>query len=244
MEVFMKTSPLSWSAVLATGLAALQGCGDSSTGPTYDPGFDPSAFVVGVSNPFIPMIPGTVYTYETETEDGTETIVVEVLTATRSVAGVTATVIHDQVFLEGELIEDTFDWYGQDVDGNVWYLGENSKEIEDGEVVSTEGSWETGVDGALPGIIMWANPEAHLGEDYRQEYYKGEAEDWARVVATDQSVTVPFGSYTGCLKTEEWNGLEKDSEEDKYYCPGIGGVLEVVTHSNGERVELVSLTGL
>ena len=100
-----------------------------------------------------------------------------------TISGVTATVVHDQVFLDGELTEDTFDWYAQDADGNVWYLGEDSREIENGQVVSTEGSWEWGVDGALPGIIMWADPADHMNEEYRQEYLKGVAEDLAKVVA-------------------------------------------------------------
>ena len=154
---------------------------------------------------------------------------------------VVATVVRDRVYLEGELIEDTYDWYAQDQEGNVWYVGEDSKEIEDGAVVSTEGSWEWGEDGALPGIIMWADPAAHLNEEYRQEYYKGEAEDWGMVVALNESVTVPHGSFTGCLKTEEWIALDKGTREAKWYCPGVGFVKETVLKGGNEVVELIGI---
>ena len=125
---------------------------------TYDPPFDPSSLQTSVTNPYFPLTPGTVWAYEGETEDGTERIVVEVLEETRDVVGVAATVVRDRAYLDGELIEDTFDWFAQDADGNVWYLGEATEEIEDGEVVSTAGSWEAGVDGAEAGVLMPAEP--------------------------------------------------------------------------------------
>ena len=192
-----------------------------------------------------PLLPaGAWHGLPGETEDGTETIRVEVLADTRVVNGVPATVVHDEVFLEGELIEDTYDWYAQDEDGNVWYLGEETEELEDGEVVSTAGSWEWVEDSALPGIYMWANQAAHLNEEYRQEFYEGEAEDWAKVVALGETVQVAFGTFTGCIKTEDWNGLEGRSEtlEYKYYCPGLSTVLEVPVDAPEESVELVDMT--
>jgi hypothetical protein len=141
------------------------------------------------------------------------------------------------VFLNGTLIEDTQDWFAQDAAGNVWYLGEDTKEYENGRVVSTEGSWEWGKDGALPGVIMWADPAAHIGEAYRQEFYRGKAEDWGKVLAVSQTVSVPFGNFSGCIRTEDWNGLESGTHEQKYYCPQIGFVLEV--HGN-QREELIT----
>lgn len=147
----------------------------------------------------------------------------------------------DKVYLAGSLIEETLDWYAQDGAGNVWYLGEDSKEIENGQVVSTEGSWEWGKEGALPGIIMWADPGAHIGENYRQEFFRGEAEDWAKVLAVGQTVNVPYGNLTGCIKTEDWNGLESGGRENKYYCPGVGLALEVKVEG-GERLQLLSKT--
>src|SRR5262245_47531191 len=230
-----------WMTLMAlTALASA--CGDSSgsTDPgTYDPDI-PTAWAAAVTNPLFPLAPGSVWHYRAVTGNGVETTRTEVLPDTKVISGVTATIVHDQVFLDGELAEDTFDWYTQDVDGNVWYVGEDSKEIENGQVVSTEGSWEWGVDSALPGVIMWADPSAHM-EEYRQEYLKGVAEDLAKVVALDESVEVPSGSYTGCLKTQERSALESNSTEFKYYCDGVGTVLET-NGSGGQRDELQEVT--
>jgi hypothetical protein len=237
----MRTATLPGLALLAlmTWPAA---CGQSPT-EAYDPDL-PTAWASAVTNPFFPLAAGTVWEYEAETDAGTETITVEVLSQTRVVNGVTAVVVHDQVFLEGELIENTYDWYAQDADGNVWYLGEETEELENGVVVSTDGSWEWNVDGALPGIYMWANPGAHVGEEYRQEYYEDEAEDWGKLVALNQTVTVPFGSFTGCIVTEDWNAVEGRSQtlENKSYCPGIGVALEIGLSDPSVRVELMDRT--
>ncbi len=223
--------------VLVACVFSAAGCDDNPMSPPYHPEL-PTEWAGAVTNAFFPLVPGTRAVFEADTDEGHERIVVEVLSAPRVVNGVTATAVSDSVYLDGGLIEATFDWFAQDIEGNVWYLGEDSKEIEDGQVVSTEGSWEWGVDGALPGIIMWSNPGAHIGEEYRQEYYEDEAEDWGKVIAVDQSATVPYGDFTGCVQIEEWNGLESGAHENKYYASGIGVVLEV----GGERVELVELT--
>jgi hypothetical protein len=225
-------------------LAALTlACGGSdSTGPgTYTPDI-PAEWATAVTNPLFPLVPGTIWHYRALTGDGVETTRTEVLSETRTISGVTATVVHDQVFLDGELAEDTFDWYAQDTEGNVWYLGEDSKEMENGQVVGTAGSWEWGVDGGLPGVIMWADPAAHMNGEYRQEYLKGVAEDLAKVVALDESVQVAAGSYSGCLKTQEHSALESGSTEFKYYCAGVGTVLET-DGSGGQRDELQDVTG-
>jgi len=228
--------------ILASSL--LMACGDSTpTGPPYEPEI-PTTWAPAVTNPLLPLVPGAVYTYEGDTEDGHETNTVEVLASTKTIMGVVASVVHDRVYLEGELIEETLDWYAQDEAGNVWYLGEDSKEIENGKVVSTKGSWEWGADGALPGVIMWADPASHIGEEYRQEYYRRKAEDWAKIVSVGQTVTVPFGTFTDCMKTEDWNALEKGTLETKYYCPGIGVTLEVMVKGGNDRTELVSVSGL
>ena len=235
------TAPCPGRVVLAAAVLVIA-CSDNGNGPS-DPPYDPDIptdLAAAVTNQFFPLVPGTRWDYAGETDEGTETTIVEVLADTREVNGVTATVVRDRVFLDGDLVEDTFDWYAQDGEGNVWYLGEDSKEIENGEVVSTQGSWEWGVDGALPGIIMWADPAAHLDEEYRQEYYAGVAEDFATVVGTGRDVDVPQGSFTGCLETADRNGLEPGSAERKFYCPGIGLTLET---ASGARVELVDVTG-
>jgi len=203
------------------------------------PDIDPENFVDTVDNPYFPLTPGTRYTYIAETEDGTETTETFVSYDTKEILGVTCIVVEDRVYLDDELIEETFDWYAQDVDGNVWYMGEDSAEYEDGEIVSTAGSWEAGVDGAQPGIIMKAEPR--VGDSYRQEYYAGEAEDMGAVVALDQSVSVPYGDFDDCLQTLDWSALDLDVMEYKYYTPGVGLVLETL-EDGSEPVQLVTVT--
>jgi hypothetical protein len=219
----------------------LAACSDTGTGPNNTPPFDPANFVTGVTNPFFALTPGTVNYYEGESGGVAESDSAEVLTETKSILGVTATIVHDRVYSGASLTEDTFDWYAQDANGNVWYLGEDTKELENGQVVSTEGSWEAGVNGAVAGIIMWADPSAHIGEQYRQEFSRGVAEDLGKVVAVDQSVTVPFGNLTGCVKTEDSSSLESGLE-NKYYCPGVGLTKEQGVQGTDHN-ELVNVRG-
>lgn len=198
-----------------------------------------AAFVTVIDNPYYPLIVGTTFEYRAETPDGLETNTVEVTNQTKTILGVQATVIHDQVFLDGVLTEDTFDWYAQDIEGNVWYLGEESCEIENGQCVSTEGSWEAGVDGGQPGIIMWADPAAQKATTYRQEYLPGIAEDVGKVVKLNASLETPYGSFTACLETKDWSLLENASTEHKFYCPGTGLVMEI--EGGGQRSQLVTI---
>jgi hypothetical protein len=201
--------------------------------------FDPEDFVRHVDNPYFPLVPRTEFKYVAETEDGREINTVTVTRNTKRILGVTATVVRDRVFVDGELKEDTFDWYAQDEDGNVWYLGEDTKEYEDGVVVSTEGSWLAGKNGARPGIIMLAHPRP--GDFYKQEVAPGVAEDQARVIHLDRTVTVPYGTFRHCLQTFETTPLDATAREDKYYAPGLGQVL-TVSRTSGERTELKSVT--
>ena len=225
---------------------ALGGCGSSSSGggPTDppEPAFSAARFgtdAANITNEFFPLDPGTTWTYTNETEAGVETDVVEVLDETRTVAGVECRVVHDRVFLDGLLMEDTHDWYAQDADGNVWYLGEavtNYEYDDEGNVVATndDGAWEAGVDGAEPGILFKAQPA--VGDSYRQEYLKGVAEDMGKVEAVDVTVELEDGTvYEGCVQTVEWNPLEENSDAYKYYCPDVGVVKEE------EAEELVEL---
>jgi hypothetical protein len=209
----------------------------------YAPQIDPSDFVNEVDNPYFPLKPGTTWVYEGQTEEGAERVEDTVLRETRRVMGVECVVLRDRVWLNGELIEDTVDWHAQDREGNVWYFGEDTIELENGKVVSTAGSWEAGVDGALPGIIMPADPK--VGDSYRQEYYEGEAEDTAEVIsrngaALNDAVSTPYGSFSkDVLVTEDWNPLEPDILEHKYYAPGIGLIGEVKVTGPSEKIELV-----
>jgi hypothetical protein len=229
--------------VIILALMVVEGCGSSVAGPTTPPQFNPNNFVAGVTNPLFQLTPGRIQFYQGQSDGAAQTDSAQVLSETKSILGIAAAVVHDRVYTEGSLTEDTFDWYAQDKDGNVWYLGEDTKELDHGQVVSTQGSWEAGVGGAEAGIIMWADPAAHIGEEYRQEFSQGVAEDFGKVVAVDQAVDVPFGSLTGCLKTEDRSALEPGVLENKYYCPQIGIALEVTFQGGSDRNELVDVIG-
>jgi len=155
-------------------------------------------------------------------------------------AGVEATVVRDTASLDGVLIEDTYDWYAQDTAGNVWYFGEQVQNFERGKLSNTDGSWEAGVDGALPGIVMPAHPKT--GDAYRQEYYRGQAEDMAKIIATGEHVTVPAGTYADAVVTREWSPLEPEVIERKSYAPGFGVVLEDDVAGPPGRSQLVEFT--
>ena len=214
------------------------GPGDDECTPdmSYAPEIDPANFVAGVTHPLFPLVPGTEYTYM----GPGEMIKVAVTSDTRMILGIPCVVVKDTAYVGNEIVEDTLDWFAQDKDGNVWYMGEDTKEYEGGKVVSTEGSWEAGVDGAQPGIVMHAVQPA-LRQPYRQEYYACEAEDMAEVTALAKAISVPFGDYTDCLETHEFTPLEADLDETKYFCPGVGLTLEV-DNATGSRTELVGLT--
>lgn len=202
---------------------------------------DPADFTAEVTNPWFPLAPGTRWTYRETTEDGeTVRVVVTATSVTREIAnGVTARVVRDTVTLDGEIIEDTLDWYAQDSAGTVWYLGEDTAEFEDGEITTREGSFEAGVDGAQAGVIMPASPT--VGMTYRQEYYEGEAEDNGEVLALDQQASVPAGEYDGLVQTADTTPLEPDVLEHKYYAKDVGLVL-TVDREGGGREELLSVT--
>lgn len=244
-------------------LAALTGCGteDQTARPTDQSTAQPTTaapatalpqsdepveldhtdFTAEVTNPWFPLEPGTRWIYRETTEDGEEVrVVVTATAATHEVAnGVTARIVRDTVTLDGEIIEDTLDWYAQDADGTVWYLGEDTAEFENGKVSTREGSFEAGVDGAQAGVIMPAAPEE--GMTYRQEYYEGAAEDRGEVLALGQQASVPAGDYDGLLKTADTTTLEPDVLEHKYYAEGVGLVL-TIDKEGGGREELLSIT--
>jgi hypothetical protein len=158
---------------------------------------------------------------------------------TRKVMGVECVVVENKEWEGDMLIERTYGWFAQDDKGTVWYFGEDTKEYENGEVVSTEGSWEAGVDGAQPGVVMLGDPRP--GDSYRQEYYRGEAEDVGRVVAVDESVTVPQGAFDKVLVTEDWTPLEPKLLENKFYAPGVGVVFERLVKGGEEVLRLVEV---
>jgi len=213
----------------------------TDTGGVYTVNLTSADFVDVVDNPYFPLPSGAKWQFEIR-EGGTakQMDTLEVLREKRNVNGVQATVVRDTVSSGTQIVEDTFDWFVQDKYGNVWYVGEEVDNYIAGVLVNHSGSWEWGVDGALPGIIMWADPSAHVGEKYRQEYYPGKAEDMGQVLSVDESLTVPFGSFDHVVKTLDFSNIEA-GQEQKFYAPGIGLLREQDVNGK-EEVVLVSFT--
>jgi hypothetical protein len=246
--------------ILATASLAAAGCGDSNGGGANvrassdsqaggnlpqgnEPvNLDPENFTTKIDNRYWPMSPGSKWVYsETDTKGTNQKVVVEVTDKTKMIAnGIETRVIRDTVSENGVPVEITDDWYAQDRTGNVWYLGEYVTNYENGKVVDHGGSFEAGVDGAQPGIAMPANPEPGLS--YRQEYYKGEAEDKAAVITVgEEQVQVPYGYFNkDVLMTRDLVPTEPKVQELKFYAPGVGPLLSVHTDGAGGRAELVS----
>jgi hypothetical protein len=234
--------------VAALGVAA---CGSDSNGDesasqsdlpqgSEQVELDPADFTTEIDNPYWPMTPGSRWVYSETDSEGTEAkVVVTVTDQTKQIAnGVEARVVHDVVSEDGEPVEITDDWYAQDSEGNIWYMGEDTAEYEDGKVVTREGSFEAGVDGAQAGVIMPADPEPGLV--YRQEYYEGEAEDEGEIVSLDAQAEVPFGHFPEVLMTEDTNPLEPKVLEFKFFARDVGPVLAVSVSGGSDREELLS----
>lgn len=213
----------------------------------YDPQIDPSQFAdpadIGGTiavNPYLPLKAGTRFEYVSKHSG--EKVVVEVTYDTIEIAGVTCRIVHDVVtdLTTGELIEDTDDYFAQDLQGNVWYFGEIARNYEDGLLTDLDGSWRVGIDDAKPGILMKAAPQ--VGDVYRQEFLLGDAEDLAEVIKLNGSASSPYTSCAGnCLVTGEFTPLEPGGFEKKYYKPGVGKILTLKPET-GEREVLVKVS--
>jgi hypothetical protein len=195
---------------------------------------DPSQFTSRIDNPWWPMATGNRWVFR----EGDQQVEVTVTKQTKKIMGIDSRVVHDVVRVNGQVQEDTLDWYAQDAQRNIWYMGEDTKEYDGGQVVSTSGSWQAGVRGAQPGILLPANPQPGLA--YRQEYLKGEAEDAAQVLSLDQRVKVPFGSFDQVLTTKDYTPLEPSVVEHKFYARGVGPVLAITVSGGSSREELIS----
>jgi hypothetical protein len=239
-----RAAPIAAAAALALGAAA---GGAATAGPgggelpkgSETVHLDPADFTTRIDNPYWPMRPGSRWVYrETDSEGTRQRVVVTVTNQTKLIAnGITARVVRDVVTEKGRFVEVTDDWYAQDRAGNVWYLGEATTEYENGKPVSTSGSFEAGVDGAQAGVIMPAHPRPGLR--YRQEYYRGEAEDRASVVSRREQAEVPAGHYRRVLMTRDVNPLQPKILEFKFYARGVGPVLAMSVSGGSDREELV-----
>lgn len=232
---------LAATLICAGGLSVASAAADGgAAGPGSMPP-DPGAFGQPRGNPWFPLVPGTVTRYR-GTDDGErfrERVVVT--SRTRKVQGISATVVRDVVRrADGSVAERTHDWYAADDEGNVWYFGEATATFDDeGAVESREGSWEAGVDGAVAGIIMPADPGPT--DAYRQELDRGHAEDQAWIVQRGATTTVPYGTLHDVVRTFEWSRLEKDVISTKLYAPGVGIVREQDVSGGDETFVLVSV---
>jgi hypothetical protein len=192
-----------------------------TSGASYHPKIVPSDFTTNITSKYWPLKKGTTWTYD-GTKDGVpEHVVVTVKPTTKTIMGVKTVTLQDTVTINHALEENTTDWYAQDKKGNLWYFGEDSKDYKNGVVVSTQGTWEAGVDGAQPGIVIKANPQPGTPK-YRQEYRPGVAEDMARVLSVSDTQKVPAGTFKNVLHTLDTDPLNPDKIENKWYAPGVG----------------------
>jgi hypothetical protein len=221
------------TALLLAALFAAAGCGASHHAQ--------SRFSARVTNPWFPLVPGSVYRYRGVKDGEPSREVMRVTHRTRTIDGAQTVAVSDLLYLRGRLEERTTDYYAQDDKGTVWYFGEDTAELDrNGDVKDTAGSWLAGKDGARAGIFMYAHPRA--GQSARQEYLKGEAEDHFQVVRLGERVTVPFATFGNALLTKEWTPIEPGVLDHKFYARGIGTVLEQTVKGGNERNELVSFT--
>src|SRR6266536_4950024 len=237
-------------ATAALALLVTGGTAGASTSPppsqlapihgTYAPKIDPANFVAKIDNRYLPFKPGTTFHYEGVRGTTPQTDDEVVTHQTKRILGVRATVVRDTVSEHGRPVERTYDWYAQDKQGNVWYMGEDALELKRGHFVKASDSWEAGVNGAKPGIIMPGNPQP--GDSYRQEYYPpGQALDQAHVLGLRVPPKVPYGTFKRSLVTSEFSPLEPQTEK-KYYVAGVGEIGERVVKGHHEQFQLVSVT--
>jgi hypothetical protein len=209
--------------------------------PVASPVIDPADFTATVDNPWFPLVPGTTLIYHGR-KDGKASVDTFAITSdVATIDGVPCVVIHDVLTQGGTVFEDTTDWYSQDSQGNVWYFGEDTRTLNaKGKVVSTEGTWQAGVDGAQPGIFMPADPQ--IGQSFPQESFPGQAEDWFVVTQMGVPTKVPYGSFDGAMLTVEWTPLEPTVLSEKVYVQGTGEVREFDVTGSNEHFALVSVT--
>lgn len=235
--------PIGIALILACGLFASAVPVPTTAGASViAPAFDAANFAGGpIDNPWFPLTPGTTLVYKGIKDGKRATDVVHVTGRTKTIQGVACVAVEDElVFAGGWIGEKTTDWYAQDLSGTVWYFGERTAEYDrQGNVVSTEGTWLSGVDGAKAGIFMPADPQ--VGYTARQEYYPGHAEDHFRITSMDASVSVPYGSFQHAMRTREWTPLEPGVRDAKFYVKGIGEVLEEAVRGPLEVFRLVQV---
>lgn len=227
------------SLVTAIAAVLLATPPSANAGGDYAPVIRPADFSTVINNPLFKMPEGRTTYFRSRTADGLETGEILVTGATRTLMGVKTLIVRDRVYLDGVILEDTMDYFAQHKNGAVWYFGEDVDNYEDGVLVDHDGTWHAGIDGARPGRVMLAHPK--VGQVYREEYYAGQAEDMAKVLSITQTVTTRLGTFSNCLKTENWTPLEPGVKEHKFYCRQKGGMVLEKNLQSGERNVLVKI---
>ncbi len=228
------------------GLLLLSACAEARPGRSAEPAaeeaFNAQDFSepTRITNPYYPLVPGTKFIFEGHKKNIPSRVETLVTSETKVVNGVTTVVILDKVFEAGQLVEETVDWFAQDKRGNVWYLGEYATDYQNGRVEGHEGSWEAGVKGTRPGIVMPASPQ--IGRAYHQEYAPRVAEDRTKVIKLDDSLCVPLRCFQGnVLVTEDWSPLNQREVVNKYYASGVGLIRSVTIKGDPEKLDLVAV---
>jgi hypothetical protein len=226
-----------------TAAPSSPGSSPTSSAAPWNPTIKPGDFSTVIDHPYYPLKPGSTKVFDGLRDGQPMHTEFTVTHRTRTVMGVECVVVEDVVTSNGALVEKTEDWFAQKKDGSVWYFGENTAEYTNGAVSSTHGTWEAGVDGAVPGVIMHAHPK--VGTEYYQEYRPGEAEDRAKILSLDSTIKVPAGSYTHVITTEDSDPLNPDKTDEKWYAEGVGVVhsVRIKTDKTHETMSLVSVTG-
>lgn len=206
----------------------------------YNPHIIPADFIQGVSNPYFPLVAGQTMNYAVTSGESSAALTVMATANTKLIMGVLCLGVQDRVVGDQRLFEDTWRWVAQDLHGNVWYFARETKKY-DYDVVTEDWSWQAGVNGAKPGMIMVGKPLDNLNKEYREEYVPGVAEDKAQILSLNETVTVPYGTFSGCVKIKVYSDLEPGRVEYRYYASGIGLVLSETEPLGGRRVELVSI---
>lgn len=248
MSTKLRSITVAGALVVATACAATPAgahtrhCPLPTFGPgaTYHPQIDPATFGPHVTNPWLPLTPGVTMVYSGVKDGKAALDDVTPSRRTRVVDGVRTRIVEDRLLLNGRLAERTSDYYAQDSCGNVWYFGEDTAELDrHGRVTDTSGSFHAGVDGAQPGVFMQAHPR--LGRTFRQEWFRGEAEDTFTVVDKSTVVSVPYRTFRHALRTAERTRLEPGVLDNKFYARGIGEVEEVAVKGPQERLVLIDI---
>jgi hypothetical protein len=229
-------------ATLAVAAAAVPLWTSPATGQPAPAQSAPSqgGFAREIDNPYFPLTPGTTNIYTGARDGKTALEIFEVTHLTKKILGVQTRVVHDRLFLNNSLAEDTLDWFAQDRAGTVWYFGEATRTLDPaGHVISTDGSFQAGVGGARQGIFMPAHPR--VGATYQQEFFTGHAEDRFTILSLSATVKVPAGRFTKAMLTNEFTPLEPDVRSAKNYVRGIGTVREFDTRGGNEHLDLVAV---